>query len=288
MKQSRTVAAFAVATALLVLVSGTGSFTAHQADRPAQLAIADDDSALIGYDAACEAEFLGGHVPGLDQDDDLLDLSVLANRSAGSDDDVVDAAIGARKSARSDDDVVDAAVLSNKSSYSDADLVDLDVLSGGTHLGLGDLLDLLGDVELTVTITNKFERPLEGSVTVDEATRSIGPISPGQRENVTFDDGFEPGGPIVVKTTRPTRATLERTVPDDCHLLKQLKDDWESKWKDKWEWKDEWKDKWEGKDDHDWKDGAEWMDDVDSAEDDEDAGHVHDANDDGEIDLGGR
>jgi len=36
------------------LLVGTGSFTAMSADRGVNVAVVDDDSAFVGYDAACE------------------------------------------------------------------------------------------------------------------------------------------------------------------------------------------------------------------------------------------
>jgi hypothetical protein len=170
----------AVATSVVLLASGTGSFTAANADRTTALSVADDESALVGFEVSCEEKTVrhGPHDRG--PDNHLVDANVFANESAESDN----------------------------------DLVGVDIGSKGITVDSSPSVSTRA--ELTVTVTNRFARPLEGTVTVDGTTKDVGPISPGRTDDATFEGSFEAGAPITINVTKPITATLNRSVPEDC------------------------------------------------------------------------
>jgi hypothetical protein len=204
----------ALATSVVLLMSGTGSFTAANADRPTALSVTDDESALVGYEVSCEEKTVRHGQGGKDPNDNSLDVDIGGDESAGSDDDGVDADIISESSAESDDDLVDANVFANESAESDDDLVGVDIGSKGVIVDSSPTVSTRA--ELTVTVTNRFARPLEGTVTVDGTTRDIGPIQPGGTDDATFEGAFEAGDPITIDVTKPITATLDRSVPEDC------------------------------------------------------------------------
>jgi hypothetical protein len=76
-----------------------------------------------------------------------------------------------------------------------------------------------GDGDLSVTVTNRFDRAVDGgSVTVDGVTEQVGSLMSGGDSTVEFDsDEFEPGDPVTVEVSSAgLSATLHRSVPDDC------------------------------------------------------------------------
>lgn len=204
----------AIATSVVLLTSGTGSFTAANADRATELSVTDDESALVGYEVSCEERTVRHGPGGGGPDDDLLDADLGGNESVGSDDDGVDADIRSESSADGDDDLVDANVFANESAESDDDLVGIDI--GSDRVIVDSSPSVSTRAELTVTVTNRFARPLEGTVTVDGTTKGVGPIPPGGTEEATFEGAFEAGDPITITVTRPMTATLNRSVPEDC------------------------------------------------------------------------
>ena len=221
----------AVATSVVLLASGTGSFTAANADRTTALSVADDESALVGFEVSCEEKTvrhgprdkgpdnhlvdadLGGN-ESAGNDDDGVDADIFSESSAGSDNDLVDANVFANESAESDNDLVDANVFANESAESDNDLVGVDIGSKGITVDSSPSVSTRA--ELTVTVTNRFARPLEGTVTVDGTTKDVGPILPGRTDDATFEGSFEAGDPITINVTKPITATLNRSVPEDC------------------------------------------------------------------------
>lgn len=204
----------AIATSVVLLTSGTGSFTAANADRTAALSVADDESALVGYEVSCEEKTVRHGPVGGGPNDNLVDADLGGNESAGSDDDGIDADIFSKESADSDDDLVDANVFANESAEHDDDLIGIDIGSEGVIVDSSPHVSTRA--ELTVTVTNRFARPLAGTVTVDGTTKEIGPIPPGGTDDGVFEGAFEAGDPITIDVTRPITATLTRSVPEDC------------------------------------------------------------------------
>jgi hypothetical protein len=204
----------AVATSVVLLASGTGSFTAANADRTTALSVADDESALVGFEVSCEEKTVRHGPRDKGPDNHLVDADLGGNESAGNDDDGVDADIFSESSAGSDNDLVDANVFANESAESDNDLVGVDIGSKGITVDSSPSVSTRA--ELTVTVTNRFARPLEGTVTVDGTTKDVGPILPGRTDDATFEGSFEAGDPITINVTKPITATLNRSVPEDC------------------------------------------------------------------------
>ncbi|MCY4731421.1 hypothetical protein KY092_12750 [Natronomonas gomsonensis] len=204
----------AVATSVVLLASGTGSFTAANADRTTALSVADDESALVGFEVSCEEKTVRHGPRDKGPDNHLVDADLGGNESAGNDDDGVDADIFSESSAGSDNDLVDANVFANESAESDNDLVGVDIGSKGITVDSSPSVSTRA--ELTVTVTNRFARPLEGTVTVDGTTKDVGPILPGRTDEATFEGSFEAGDPITINVTKPITATLNRSVPEDC------------------------------------------------------------------------
>jgi|GEM_PF-4821001 len=204
----------AVATSVVLLASGTGSFTAANADRTTALSVADDESALVGFEVSCEEKTVRHGPRDKGPDNHLIDADLGGNESAGNDDDGVDADIFSESSAGSDNDLVDANVFANESAESDNDLVGVDIGSKGITVDSSPSVSTRA--ELTVTVTNRFARPLEGTVTVDGTTKDVGPILPGRTDDATFEGSFEAGDPITINVTKPITATLNRSVPEDC------------------------------------------------------------------------
>jgi hypothetical protein len=208
----------AIATSVVLLTSGTGGFTAMNADRPTALSVTDDESALVDYDVTCKEKTVRNGPSHRGPNDNLVDADLGGNESAGSDDDGVDADILSNASADSDDDIADANVFSNESARSNDDIIGVNVFSNDDIVGvdIGSSPRVTTKAELTVTVINRFSQPLEGSVTVDGTTKAVGPISPGGTENVTFDGEFDAGEPIIINVAQPVSATLNRSVPEDC------------------------------------------------------------------------
>jgi hypothetical protein len=214
MNALKIIGVLAIATSVVLLTSSTGSFTAANADRTAALSVADDESALVGYEVSCEEKTVRHGPVGGGPNDNLLDADLGGNESAGSDDDGIDADIFSEESAGSDDDIVDANVFANESAESDKDIVGVDI--GSDEISVDSSPRVSTRVELTVTVFNRFARPLEGALTVDGTTKEIGPIPPGGAEDATFEGSFEAGDAIGVNVTDPIAVTLNRHVPDDC------------------------------------------------------------------------
>jgi hypothetical protein len=204
----------AVATSVVLLASGTGSFTAANADRTTALSVTDDESALVGFEVSCEEKTVRHGPHDGEPDNHLVDADLGGNESAGNDDDGVDADIFSESSADSDNDLVDANVFANESAKSDNDLIGVDIGSKGITVDSSPSASTRA--ELTVTVTNRFARPLEGTVTVDGTTKDVGPIPPGRTDDATFEGSFEAGDPITINVTKPITATLNRSVPEDC------------------------------------------------------------------------
>jgi hypothetical protein len=214
MNSFKTLGIVAIATSVVLLTSGTGGFTAMNADRPTEISVTDDESALVDYDITCEEKTIRhGPVPGK-SDSNIADADLGSNTTAGSDNDGADADMFSNASADNDNDVVDANVFSKESARSDEDIVGIDVGSNGVTVSSS--VRVTTTAELTVTVINRFSQPLEGNVTVDGATRAVGPISPGGTDAVSFEGEFDAGEEIIINVTRPITATLTRSVPEDC------------------------------------------------------------------------
>ncbi|QCC49975.1 hypothetical protein [Halapricum salinum] len=68
---------------------------------------------------------------------------------------------------------------------------------------------------LSVTIANRFDSPISGSVTVDDSTSAFDLVSPGDETVVTVNSTAEE--PVTVTVDGPeTSVELDRTAPATC------------------------------------------------------------------------
>lgn len=69
---------------------------------------------------------------------------------------------------------------------------------------------------LSITIANRFDSPISGTVVADDMAADLGPITPGAQSTLTINS-TTPGAAVTATINGPeTSVELERSAPETC------------------------------------------------------------------------